>query len=123
MDKMVTDYVASSSLVNFTWTLPSIGSGNIDYFNILFYNKSSSSYVSQTLCNGSDPTIVAQLWCEVQMDDIVAFSSYSLGDTILAEIQAHNPSGLGDFSDPNDGNAVAKSAPIVEPSFASSSSS
>lgn len=49
------------------------------------------------------------------MSQIVTFGSYTLGDLILAEIQAHNNDGWGPISNPNTGNVVAQSQPTVAP--------
>lgn len=71
MNPLVTDMVVGTNLVKFTWSPPSIGAGSIDSYNVLFYDKGSNSYSNQTLCQGSNSTIVSQNYCTVPMYQIV----------------------------------------------------
>ncbi len=72
-DKMADPVVsqeASSTKVKVTWVEPEHYNADIEEYEVQLLD-STSNYVEKTdLCDGSDPTIKGQLFCEIEMVDL-----------------------------------------------------
>jgi len=91
--------------VTFTWTLPSDGGSPIAAYRIYIRESDEVTFTQDMAdCNGVDSTIIAQRTCTVQTSTLLA-EPYSLkwGDSVYAEVVAHNAYGISDTSEIGNG--------------------
>ena len=115
VDGLVTSMVPDTSRVELYWDIPALNGGTIDMYEVLVFTHTSSEYLTTAYCDGSDTTIRDNHKCEVEMADLITHGGYSLGQTILFTVRAHNENGWGDMSDPNTGDVVAQLIPQTAP--------
>jgi hypothetical protein len=74
----------------------------IDKYKILIEDINGALVESLTYCDGSDVTIMTQMYCMIPMT-VLRSSPFSLTlDTLVqAKIHAHNTRGWSSISDPN----------------------
>jgi len=82
-----------------TWSAPSDNGSPITSYTITILQQDGSYSEEATYCDGTDPTIISQLYCQVPMISLAA-SPYSLsyGDNIKAKVSATNSEGTSSES-------------------------
>ena len=96
------------------WTLPTSNGEAITAYLIKIQAADGLTYIEDlTNCNGADPTIRDQRYCEIPMS-VLRASPYSLtyGMTVKAIVQAFNINGGGYFSQVNLVGATIQTVPM-----------
>lgn len=114
----VTDNAGVPS-VRITWVAPNENGSPISAYEILILSSTPGAYYeSLSECDGSDPVVATNLYCDVSMSTL-ASSPFDLsrGDAIVAKARARNIVGWSAlYSEPNSGVAVtAQQAPGTPP--------
>jgi hypothetical protein len=108
----------------FSWSATSNDHGSaVTSYTINFKHSDGTYSTYLTSCDGSDATIFAAKQCTVAMSVFTSSPySYSVGDLIVATVQATNVLGASIASPVNTGGSTAKTVPTVGPTPSSGSS-
>ena len=93
--------VTASSKVRFTWVAPDDRGDAIQSYQVLVRASDPSSFLEDTTdCDGSDPTIRANAYCEIPLATLQAggFTGLAQGDLIVATVSATNAFGTSSAS-------------------------
>lgn len=99
----ITFAIQDSVKVRFTWAAPDANGASITRYTILIRQSDDSTFTEDTTnCDGSDSTIMSNLYCDVPFTALIA-SPYSLAqdDLIVAKIMATNSQGDSTYSAEN----------------------
>lgn len=116
----------SNTAAKISWTAPDGNGETIDYYRITLRESDGTTFTEDIVnCDGTDATIVSDLYCEVPMTTLLA-SPYDLsaGDLIIAVIEAHNVWGYSTASPENGSGIVVSTTPdqMATPTMDSTSS-
>ncbi len=82
--------VPFTTKVRFSWIEPDTNGAIILAYELVIQNSAGDYIEYPALCDGSDPYVRQQLYCDIQMSDIEAATGLSIGSPILAKIRAEN---------------------------------
>lgn len=102
--------------VKISWSAPASNGAAITKYKIMILQSDGLTYTeSSSSCDGSDPTIMSQLYCLVSIKDILRASPYSLayGTLVIAKVQAYNTKGWSSLSPANVAGATIETEPTA----------
>lgn len=103
----------SNTFARITWVAPDDNAESIDYYRVKVQESDLATFTEEaTYCDASDGTIAGQLYCEIPMTVLLA-SPYSLpaGNTIIAQVEAHNAYGYSTTGAANSVGITASTTP------------
>jgi hypothetical protein len=114
-DQMVlaTTEIESDGDVKISWTAPSDNGADITAYKIEIFSQSSTWLEETTNCDGTDGTIMSNLYCSIPMATLTAGGTFTLPENTLVEVRlsATNSIGSSTVSSTNTGDAYT----AVEP--------
>jgi len=83
--------------IRISWTVPETNGAAMTSYIIVVRDKTNFYYSDITSCDGTNPTIVAQLYCDIPMATLRA-TPFSLirGDSIYTKVNGANIKGYND---------------------------
>mmetsp|Transcript_33982 Transcript_33982/g.25068 ORF Transcript_33982/g.25068 Transcript_33982/m.25068 type:complete len:512 (-) Transcript_33982:873-2408(-) len=120
MSAATTSIDSVSGGVKIEWVAPDDNGEDITAYKIEIQEYGGANWYEETTnCDGSDSTIISQLWCIVDMDDLGASPfNYAFDELVLVRVSAENAVGFGTVSSTNSVGAVTASKPLVMTSLA-----
>lgn len=92
--------------MRFSWTKPAENGSPVTAYELQI-RAQNGSFLATTECDGSDLTVVSNMYCDVLMATLRANFSLSKGDPIIAQVRAKNAVGwAATFSPANSGMTV-----------------
>jgi hypothetical protein len=101
-------------VVRISWIEPYSGGVNIEItsYSIKVLTK-AGTYISDAECDGTDPAVISNQYCEISMSILTSTFGLELGDLIVVKVNAINEKGAGEDSEPNTVGALAESLPLA----------
>ena len=95
-----------------SWTAPDSRGAAVTAYRVLITTHSGMQFLESDNCESSDPLLLTNLYCYVPMEELTS-EKYALeyNELIIARVQAQNPRGWGEISDPNTDGALAEVIP------------
>lgn len=93
-----------------TWSAPSNGGETITAYEVAIYIPSTSTFVSDSNCDGSN---IAIMYCTLDMNYLVSTYGFAYGDLLQARVRAENTNGFSEYSDVN----IAGATILTKPTY------